>query len=94
MKLGEVLKQERERRQLSIPEIAERLGVEVAQYEAIEAGEDSSFEAIGALVLGFNELIEGQVNQLFYPCGLPFTEVRAYDVSVEAGIAAPSDQDL
>ncbi len=82
MKLGEVLKKERENRNLTAAAVAERLGVEPARYQAIEAGEDSSFESAAELMVGFNELVKGQANQLFYPCGLPFTEVRDYDVAV------------
>ncbi len=46
----------------------------------IEAGKNADFEAVASLVLSFNELIEGQVSQLFYPCGLPFSEVTDYEV--------------
>lgn len=81
MKLGEVLKKEREGKGLSTGEVAEGLNVIESDLAAIEAGEDSRFEAFANLVLGFNELIEGQVSQLYYPCGLPFAEVRDYDVS-------------
>ena len=80
MKLGDVLKKERERKGLSTSATAEQLGVSLEEYEAIEAGENASFDAAASLVLSFNEMIEGQVSQLYYPCGLPFTEVTKYDV--------------
>ena len=38
MKLGDVLKKEREQRKLSVAETAERLGVDEAEYRDIEAG--------------------------------------------------------
>ena len=80
MKLGDVLKKERERRGLPQAATAERLGLSTTEYEAIEAGENASFEAAASLVLQFNEMIQGQVGQLYYPCGLPFTEVTDYEV--------------
>ncbi len=79
MKLGDVLRKERENRELATAEAANRLGISVAEYEAIEAGEDASFESAASLVLQFNEMIGGQVGQLYYPCGIPFTEVTDYE---------------
>ncbi len=81
MKLGDVLKKEREGRGLSTAEVASRLEISEQDLAAIEAGENSSFENAANLVLSFNEMIGGQVNQLYYPCGLPFTEVRGYEVA-------------
>lgn len=81
MKLGEVLKKERENRDLPVATVAQRLGIEIEEYRAMESGEHAQLEALGGMLLGFNELIEGQVNQIFYPCGLPFSEVRDYGVS-------------
>ncbi len=80
MKLGDVLKKERERKGLSVGAAAERMGVSAEVYEAIEAGQNADFESAAALVLSFNEMIEGQVSQLYYPCGIPFTEVTDYEV--------------
>ena len=80
MKLGDVLKKERERKGISPETAAEQLGVSIDEYHAIEAGEDAGFDAAAAQVLSFNEMIEGQVSQLFYPCGLPFTQVTDYKV--------------
>ncbi len=82
MKLGDVLKKERERKGLSVPAVAEQVGVSVEEYEVIEAGENAEFESAASLVLSFNEMIEGQASQIFYPCGLPFTEVTDYKVVV------------
>ena len=81
MKLGEVLKKERETKGLTTADAAKTLGISVADYEQIEAGNNASFEEMGGLVLSFNEMIQGQVSQLYYPCGLPFTSVRAYEVT-------------
>ncbi len=46
-------------------------------YERIEAGE-SPIEVYGPLALGFAEVIEQPVFNLFYPCGLPFQELDDY----------------
>ena len=47
------------------------------QYEEIEAG-SSPIEKYGPLFLGFAEVIEQPVFNLFYPCGLPFQELDDY----------------
>lgn len=39
MKLGDVLRKERLKKKLSVEEVAERLGIEAAEWEAMEAGE-------------------------------------------------------
>lgn len=39
MKLGDVLKKEREKKGLSVEETAEKLGISVDEYETMEAGE-------------------------------------------------------
>ncbi len=79
MKLGDVLKKERERKGVAIEAAAEQLGIGVDRYVAIEGGEDADFETAASLVLQFNEMVGGQVGQLYYPCGIPFTEVRDYE---------------
>lgn len=80
MKLGHIVAQERQRKGLSATEVASRLGLTDREYEALEAGEHGTLEEIAMLLVNFNEIIEGQVNQLFYPCGLPFSEVQSYKV--------------
>ncbi|MCP4006547.1 MAG: helix-turn-helix domain-containing protein, partial [bacterium] len=61
MKLGDVLKKEREKKGVSLEVAAERLGLGVDRYIAIEAGESADFESAASLVLQFNEMIGGQV---------------------------------
>ena len=39
MKLGDVLKKERENKELAVDEVASKLGIDTAEYEQIEAGE-------------------------------------------------------
>ncbi|MEM8998606.1 MAG: helix-turn-helix domain-containing protein [Acidobacteriota bacterium] len=80
MKLGEVLRKERERKGLSTQEVATRLGVGLSDLEAIEAGEHPAFEDAAGWVLQFNQLIEGQVSQFYYPCGIPFQELDDYPI--------------
>ncbi len=46
-------------------------------YEQIEEGK-SPIEKYGPLLLGFAEIIEQPVFNLFYPCGLPFQELDDY----------------
>lgn len=80
MKIGQVLAQERIRRDLKATDVASQLGLSLADYEILEAGELTQFEAAASQIALFNDLIQGQVNQLFYPCGLPFTQVKSYSV--------------
>lgn len=44
MKLGDVLKKEREKRQLSVEETASKLGISEDEYQQIEAGESPAEE--------------------------------------------------
>ena len=88
---GPLIKGHRERREKTIEEMVESLNSwteEMADqegyrqltredYEQIEAGE-SPIETYGPLFLGFAELIEQPVFNLFYPCGLPFQELDDY----------------
>ena len=81
MKLGQVIKQERQPKGLTSTDVASSLGLSLDDYKPREAGKSSGFETAAELILGFNELIEGQVNQLYYPCGLPFSAVANDSVS-------------
>ncbi len=81
MKLGDVLKKERENRNITAAKMAGRLGISLSDYEQLELGKNSAFEDAAAMVVAFNEMIGGQVNQLFYPCGLPFSQVVTYKVT-------------
>ena len=79
MKLGDVLKKEREKKGIGMEEIAERLELSVDEYSEIEAGE-SPLEKYGALILKFAQTLEQPVSSLYYPCGLPFREVDDYRI--------------
>lgn len=74
---GKLIRGHRERRERSLEETAEAVGVSVDELRAIEAGE-SEVEKWGPLFLGFAEQIEQPVFNLFYPCGLPFQELDDY----------------
>ncbi len=74
---GKLIQEHRERRQKTVSEMAEALEVSEEEYQAIEAGE-SPIEEYGPLLLGFAEVIEQPVFNLFYPCGLPFQELDDY----------------
>ncbi len=88
---GGLIRGHREDREKSVAEMVEALnswGEEMGEqegyrkltaedYEQIEAGE-SPIEKYGPLMLGFAEIIEQPVFNLFYPCGLPFQELDDY----------------
>lgn len=87
---GPLIKGHREEREKTAQEIVESLDtyeemqsqdgykpLTQEDYEQIEAGE-SPIETYGPLFLGFAEVIEQPVFNLFYPCGLPFQELDDY----------------
>lgn len=74
---GGLIRRHRERREKSEAELAEALGISEDEYRTIEAGE-SELEVYGPRFLGFAEVIEQPVFNLFYPCGLPFQELDDY----------------
>ena len=88
---GTLIRGHREEREKSVDEMVEALnswGEEMGEqdgyreltredYEQIEAGE-SPIEKYGPLALGFAEVIEQPVFNIFYPCGLPFQELDDY----------------
>ncbi len=87
---GPLILGHRERREKPAEEVAESLDsyeemktqegyrpLTLEDYQQIEAGE-SPIEKYGPLFLGFAEVIEQPVFNLFYPCGLPFQELDDY----------------
>ncbi len=91
---GSLIQGHRERREKSVAEVVEgmnkgfselnipeedRQALEVSEkdFQEIEAGK-SELERYGPLMLGFAEVIEQPVFNLFYPCGLPFQELDDY----------------
>ena len=83
MKLGDVLKKERENHGMSAAQMAEKAGIPLDEYQEIESGRNQSFEAAASLVANFAKAVGYPgVNGLFYPCGLPFQEVDDYEYRV------------
>ena len=74
---GALIKGHRERREKTVKEMAEALEISEEAYQEVEAGK-SPLEKFGPLLLGFAEVIEQPVFNLFYPCGLPFQELDDY----------------
>jgi len=74
---GGLIKGHRERREKSVKELADAVGISEEEYGKVEAGK-SPIEVYGPLMLGFAEAIEQPVFNLFYPCGLPFQELDDY----------------
>ena len=87
---GELIRGHRREREKTIEEMVESLNsyqemtvqdgyepLTLEDYEQVEAGE-SPIEKYGPLCLGFAEVIEQPVFNLFYPCGLPFQELDDY----------------
>lgn len=68
MKLGDVLRKEREKRQLSTAETAERLGVAQEEYLAIEAG-DSPAEVWGPRLAQIAIALETPTSRLLAESG-------------------------
>lgn len=74
---GTLITQHRERREKTVDQMVEGLSITKEEYESIEAG-TSPIEKQGPLLLRFAEVIEQPVFNLFYPCGLPFSELDDY----------------
>lgn len=77
MKLGDVLKKERRKKGIAAAELAEKLGLDERRYREVEAGE-SGLESAAALLHAYSKAVGVPVNELFYPCGLPFQELDDY----------------
>ena len=79
MKLGDVLKKERENKGLAAATMAEKLGIPLDAYEQIERGGSEEFEQAARLVVNFAKALDYPgVNGLYYPCGIPFQELDDY----------------
>ena len=75
--LGRLVKANRERCALSREELARQLGWSPEQLALVESGE-GPLERYAPLLLRFAELIDQPIFNLFYPCGLPFAEIKNY----------------
>ena len=74
---GLLVRRHREARGKTLEEVAEAAEIPLDDYRAVEQG-DSPLETWGPLLLGFAEVVEQPVFNLFYPCGLPFQELDDY----------------
>jgi transcriptional regulator with XRE-family HTH domain len=74
---GKLIRFHRDKRELSQKDLAESVGVSEEDLEAIEAGR-TELETYAPLLLGFAEVIDQPIFNLFYPCGLPLAELTDY----------------
>lgn len=77
MKLGEVLKREREKRGISTTKLADKLGLSEERYRKIEAGE-SGLESAAVLLHAYSKAVGVPVQELFHASGLAFQELDDY----------------
>ena len=68
MKLGDVLKKEREKKGLSVEELTERLGLPAGEYQQIEAGETEA-ETWGPTIAQIAIELETPTSRLFAESG-------------------------
>jgi transcriptional regulator with XRE-family HTH domain len=74
---GKLIRLQREERGYTVEEMAQLVGLEVADYVTIERGV-SEIEKYGPLMLQFAEFIEQPVFNLYHPCGVPFDQLDDY----------------
>lgn len=83
MKLGDVLKKERENRGGSAQRIEEvwtdMRPLSARTIEEIESGNHEGFEQAAALVAAYCKAFDIPVSQLYYPCGIPFQTLEDYE---------------
>lgn len=74
---GKLISSHRERREVSLEELANKIGISVQEMESIESG-TTPLEVSGPVLLAFAEIIDQPIFNLFYPCGLPFADLPDY----------------
>jgi transcriptional regulator with XRE-family HTH domain len=74
---GSLIRLRRQDRGFSQADLAERIGIPISELESIENGK-SPLEYYAPLLLTFAEIIGQPIFNLFYPCGLPYTEINDY----------------
>jgi transcriptional regulator with XRE-family HTH domain len=74
---GELIRKHRERKQMTADQLAQQLGISREEMEEIEAGR-SGIEEYGPLLLGFAEIIEQPVFNLYLPCGIQYDQLDDY----------------
>lgn len=74
---GRLIKKHREKRELSREQLVAQLGWPSELLTSLEEG-GSPLEHYAPVLLRFAEMIEQPVFNLFYPCGLPYTDLKDY----------------
>lgn len=74
---GELIRKHRERKQITAEQFAQQLGISAEELEEIEAGR-SGIEEYGPILLGFAEVIEQPVFNLYLPCGIQYDQLDDY----------------
>ena len=74
---GKLITKHREKRELSREALASQLNWTVEELALVEDGK-SPLEQYAPLLLRFADVINQPIFNLFYPCGLPFAELRDY----------------
>jgi transcriptional regulator with XRE-family HTH domain len=74
---GKLIRSHRERRGLSQQELAEKLEISPTEMESIEDGK-TPLETYAPVLLSFAETVDQPIFNLFYPCGLPLTQLTDY----------------
>jgi len=74
---GKLIRAQREKRELTIQELADNIQVPLSQMESIEEG-GTPLEHYAPLLLAFAEVIDQPIFNLFYPCGLPLDKLTDY----------------
>ena len=74
---GKLIRSHREKKGLSQKDLSEKLGITEADVASIEDGK-SPLEIYAPPLLAFAEIIDQPMFNLFYPCGLPLSELTDY----------------
>jgi transcriptional regulator with XRE-family HTH domain len=74
---GKLIKTHREKRELSVENLAQQLGISAEEMQLIEDGK-TPLESYAPLLLSFAETINQPIFNLFYPCGLPLEKLTEY----------------
>jgi transcriptional regulator with XRE-family HTH domain len=74
---GKLISSNREKRELSLKDLAEKIGVSESDAAAIEQGK-TDLETYAPWLLAFAETIDQPIFNLFYPCGLPLADLTDY----------------
>jgi transcriptional regulator with XRE-family HTH domain len=74
---GRLVRTNREKKGLSRDDLAKQLEWSVEDLALVESG-NSPLEQYAPLLLRFSEVVDQPIFNLFYPCGLPFGQLKDY----------------